>query len=230
MADQPAPPANASENWRRNERLAKVWDRGVKSKPVAMVYGVLVFGTDNRKLYAEMRAVGDLPSGASVLDVPSGGGVLLRHLDPSRGLRYTAADISPEMLRKVAVEASRGGFEGVAAEEADAGALPFADGSFDAVVTFNGLHCVPDPRAALREMVRVLRPGGELRGCLVVRGAGAVQDRFIDLWRRMHILDVVVPADEFAGWLRDAGLRLDSTRRSGAVLYFHASRPAAESG
>ena len=39
---------------------------------------------------------------------------------------------------------------------ADVGALPFADGEFDLVVTFTGLHCFPDPRRAVAELARVL--------------------------------------------------------------------------
>lgn len=227
MADHRAGMPTASENWRRNERLAAMWDRGVKSWPVTMAYGALVFHTDNRLMYAEMRGAGDLPAGASLLDVPSGGGVLLRHLPPGSGLRYTAADISPRMLQKTLEEAARHGFE-VDTREADVTSLPFPDRSFDAVATFNGLHCVPEPRRALGEMVRVLRPGGRLSGCVVVRGAGRISDRFIDLWCRMRILDVVVPASTIVDWLHEAGLTVERTRRSGAVLYFRATRPESD--
>ena len=43
--------------------------------------------------------------------------------------------------------------------EADVTALQFADASFDLCVTYNGLHCLPDPHAALGELTRVLKPG-----------------------------------------------------------------------
>jgi len=45
---------------------------------------------------------------------------------------------------------------------ADAERLPFPDGRFDTVVATFALCCVPDERAALAEMVRVLKPGGSL--------------------------------------------------------------------
>jgi ubiquinone/menaquinone biosynthesis C-methylase UbiE len=47
----------------------------------------------------------------------------------------------------------------------------FDDASFDLCVTYNGLHCLPDPRAALGELTRVLKPGGTLRGTSCVRVA-----------------------------------------------------------
>jgi len=60
--------------------------------------------------------------------------------------------------------------------EADVTALQFDDASFDLCVTYNGLHCLPDPRAALAELARVLRPGGTLRGTSCVKGRGARKD------------------------------------------------------
>ena len=45
---------------------------------------------------------------------------------------------------------------------ADATALPYADDSFDAVLIANALHVMPEPEKALREIDRVLRPGGIL--------------------------------------------------------------------
>ena len=42
----------------------------------------------------------------------------------------------------------------------DAGALPYADGALDIVLSLNGFHAFPDKEAAYREVFRVLRPGG----------------------------------------------------------------------
>jgi len=54
------------------------------------------------------------------------------------------------------------GHTGIRFEEGDAEALPFADGSFDAVVSNFGVHHVPEPIRALREAHRVLRSGGRV--------------------------------------------------------------------
>ena len=68
---------------------------------------------------------------------------IAEHLKRSE-VRYTSADIEP----------------GRAMIEADLTALPFAEQSFDLIVCSHVLEHVPDDRAAMREMYRVLRPGG----------------------------------------------------------------------
>ena len=95
----------------------------------------------------------------AVLDVCVGDGRNLPHYPA--GVSVTGVDWSPAM-----VEASRRMAErlGMPADirVADAERLPFPDGRFDTVVATFALCCVPDERAALAEMVRVLKPGGSL--------------------------------------------------------------------
>src|SRR4029079_10077237 len=87
--------------------------------------------------------------------------VALRGLRPGQGLTYLAADIAQAMLdRTMDAARSRGVDDQVQPRLADVGSLPLAKGSVDLVVTFTGLHCFPDPRGAVAEMARVLRPGG----------------------------------------------------------------------
>jgi len=102
-----------------------------------------------------------LPSGAAgrMLDVACGTGTLLQAVIAARaGGTRAGVDISPEML----AVARRRLPEGVALAVASADALPFADGSFDTVVSTNAFHFFRAPEAALGEMRRVLRPGGAL--------------------------------------------------------------------
>jgi ubiquinone/menaquinone biosynthesis C-methylase UbiE len=76
-------------------------------------------------------------------------------------VRLTGVDLSPEML---AVARSRAAAlrRTVDLREADAEALPFEDATFDTVVCTLAMCAVPDERAAIGEMHRVLRPGGRL--------------------------------------------------------------------
>jgi ubiquinone/menaquinone biosynthesis C-methylase UbiE len=77
------------------------------------------------------------------------------------GVRLTGVDLSPAMLALARDRAGATGRE-VALREADAQALPFPDASFDTVVCTLSLCAIPDHRAAIGEMHRVLRPGGRL--------------------------------------------------------------------
>jgi ubiquinone/menaquinone biosynthesis C-methylase UbiE len=99
--------------------------------------------------------------GERVLDVACGTGVVTRLAAERVGPSGTVvgADVSPAMLA-----AARRASEGMPIDwrEADAGALPFADASFDLVFCQQGLQFFPDRPAALREMRRVLAPGGRL--------------------------------------------------------------------
>jgi SAM-dependent methyltransferase len=103
---------------------------------------------------SEVACVVDLVRGADVLEVGCGTGLILSRLEGVAG-RLTGADLSPGML-------SRASARGHAVVRADATRLPFADGTFDAVVSFKVLAHVPAVRSALAEMARVLRPGGVL--------------------------------------------------------------------
>jgi SAM-dependent methyltransferase len=201
---------------------AAVYDFGVEREWLARPVGRLLWGTDVGLLYDTIASLGSLPAGTSVLDVPCGGGLALRGLAP--GLRYVAADISPSMLDRTRRQAAVRGLPDVAVLEADIERLPFADDEFDVCVTFNGLHCLPDPAAALRELARCLKPGGTLLGDTIVRRAGRRHDLVISAFRRVGLFGAGGTAAEVERWLTAAGLRVDRLTRSGAVVHFAATR------
>jgi ubiquinone/menaquinone biosynthesis C-methylase UbiE len=100
-------------------------------------------------------------AGMSVLDVGCGQGVDLARYAMA-GASVTGVDLTP---RHVELARAHMGSLGLKAEvvEGDAEALPFPDRSFDRVSSNGVLHHTPDMPAALREIRRVLRPGGETR-------------------------------------------------------------------
>ena len=112
--------------------------------------------------------------------------------------------------------------DGIEFVEADVTALQFDDASFDLCVTYNGLHCLPDPRAALAELTRVLRPGGTLRGTSCVTGRGPRQDALIAALRRAGVFGNAPRAGEIETWLRDFGFAIVTVEHSGAVEFFEA--------
>ena len=102
----------------------------------------------------------DVRRGDDVLEVGFGGGGLLAHLLAATDGRVIGADISEAMLRRAARRFR--GVERVELLAASAECLPLPDSSVDRACTVNSLYFWPDPAAAMRELARVLRPGGRL--------------------------------------------------------------------
>jgi SAM-dependent methyltransferase len=95
-------------------------------------------------------------AGTRVLDVGCGTGAV-SGLAAARGALPTGVDVAPGMLAE-----ARRRHPGLAFAEADAVALPFPDGCFDAAVGNFVLNHLPAPEAAVAEIARVLAPGGAL--------------------------------------------------------------------
>jgi SAM-dependent methyltransferase len=199
------------------------YDFGVEREWFARPAGLALWGTDTRMFYDSFRTIGELPDGSAVLDVPCGGGVALRGLRPSQSVRYVAADISTDMLGRARARAAALGRDDIEFVEADIERIPFDDNEFDLCVSFNGLHCLPDPAAAIREISRCIKPGGRLVGDSLVRGAGLRQDLAFSVLRRAGVFGAGGTVDELRGWLTDARLRVDRLERSGAVAHFTAT-------
>jgi SAM-dependent methyltransferase len=204
-------------------RLGGAYDFAVEHEWLARPAGLALWGTDTRLLYDSIRMVGELPDGSAVLDVPCGGGVALRGLRPGQNVRYVAADLSTEMLARARDRTAALGRHDIEFLEADIERMPLGDDEFDLCVSFNGLHCLPNPPAAVREIARCVKPGGRLVGDSVVRGAGFRQDLAIAFLRRAGVFGVGGTVEELRGWLTDAGLRIDRIQRSGALAHFTAT-------
>jgi ubiquinone/menaquinone biosynthesis C-methylase UbiE len=214
---------DVTERWRTERVTAAVYDAGVKHDRVAMVGAWAMWGADMRRMFADVARLADAPVGASVLDIPCGGGFAFRGLSPGQPVRYVAADISPHMLQLARREANRREVhDAIEFIEADVTALQFDEASFDLCVTYNGLHCLPDPRAALAELTRVLRLGGTLRGTSCVIGRGPRQDALIAVLRRAGVFGNAPHAGEIEAWLRELGFDAVTLEHSGAVEFFEA--------
>ena len=111
------------------------------------------------KLYEFMYSrIPQVIEGKEVLEIATGPGLLAKHVAYA-AKRMIATDYAEGMIR----EAKKGTCpENLTFEVADATALPYPDASFDVVLIANALHVMPEPEAALREIRRVLRPGGIL--------------------------------------------------------------------
>ena len=120
---------------------------------------VLSFGQDPRWRRFLVSKVTAIP-GSWVLDVATGTGLVAREL-VRKNLRVVGLDQSPAMLRRGVAGALEAGLDDrIRFVLGQAQALPFPDGSFDALTFTYLLRYVDDPGATLRELARVVRPGG----------------------------------------------------------------------
>ncbi|MDR1205824.1 MAG: class I SAM-dependent methyltransferase [Peptococcaceae bacterium] len=133
------------------------------------------------------RLLAYLPDGfaGELLDVPAGTGLFTcgKYLRMPQAC-VTCLDCSEGMLSAAKERFSAAGIRNAAFRQGDAGALPYADARFDAVLSMNGFHAFPDKDAAFAEFRRVLKPGGLFVGCFYIQGETRRTDWFI---RRVYI-------------------------------------------
>ncbi|MFL5951331.1 MAG: class I SAM-dependent methyltransferase [Gaiellaceae bacterium] len=120
---------------------------------------LLSFGQDPRWRRFLVSRV-DVAERATVLDVATGTGAVARELLDQKGCTVVGVDQSPEMLAEARPRLPAG----VTLIQASAEKLPFPDNAFDALTFTYLLRYVEDPAAVLRELARVVRPGGTIAG------------------------------------------------------------------
>jgi demethylmenaquinone methyltransferase/2-methoxy-6-polyprenyl-1,4-benzoquinol methylase len=150
------PLVNRAQLDKRGDEVAAMFD-GVAAR-YDLTNDVLSLGQDRLWRRAVVRAV-DARAGQAVLDLAAGTGTSSEPFEAA-GVHVVPADFSLGMLRVGKRRRPDLGFVA-----ADATRLPFADASFDAVTISFGLRNVVDVDTALREMLRVVRPGGRLVVC-----------------------------------------------------------------
>jgi ubiquinone/menaquinone biosynthesis C-methylase UbiE len=140
------------EQGRATELVREHYDKSASgyNRQIAFFERIL-FGDGRRWVCSQ--AEGD------VLEIAVGTGRNLQYYPD--GVRLTGIEISPEMLDIARREATKVG-RAADLRVGDAEALAFQDGSFDTVTCTLALCTIPDDRAAVQEMWRVLRPGGRL--------------------------------------------------------------------
>jgi len=113
---------------------------------------------------ARLRTILEPRPGERVLEVGPGTGYYTLDVAESLhpGGRLDILDVQQEMLDHTLRRAEERGITNITAARGDARALPYADASFDAAFLVTVLGEIPDQEMSLRELARVLRPGGRL--------------------------------------------------------------------
>lgn len=163
-------------------------------------------GADLQRLIELAQPRGD----ERVLDVATGGGHTALAFAP-HVREVIASDLTPRMLEAAAAFIRDQGAANVSFEQADAEALPFAEASFDIVVSRIAPHHFPQPQRFVQEAARVLRPGG----LFLLDDNMAPEDPELDAfmnrfeqWRDpSHVRAYTI--SEWSGWITAAGLRIE---------------------
>jgi len=142
-------------------------------------------------------AIAGVEQGQLAADIGAGSGFVTRGL-LARGLRVLAVDQSANMLQ--VLSESCGGNPSLEVRLGDSEHLPIEDGSVDHVFANMYLHHVEHPASAIREMVRILRPGGRL----VLSDLDTHEFTF--LATEHHDRWLGFSRDDITGWLERAGL------------------------
>jgi SAM-dependent methyltransferase len=167
-----------------------------------------------------------LGSGDVVLDLACGPGNFSREFARTVGPPglVVGVDASPTMLARGVADTERTGIGNLALVRADATALPFSTGSFDAACCFAALHLFGEPAAALDEMRRVLRPGGRIAIMTSVRRQLTVRP-LKPLIERTSGMRIFEP-DEITGALSERGFIGVHQRLAGMVQFVGGRLPS----
>lgn len=148
-----------------------------------------------------------IQAGQTVLDLGSGGGLdcfLAARLVGTTG-RVIGVDMTPEMLAKARSAADRIGLTNVEFRQGYLEELPVEDHSVDVVISNCVINLSPDKTSVLREVFRVLKPGGKISVSDIVT-SGAMPEAMkadIDAWSAC--VSGAIPAEEYVDGLRQTG-------------------------
>jgi len=131
-------------------------------------------------------SLGDLKEGEAVLDLGCGAGfdsLLAARYVGSQG-RVISVDMTPSMLEKAAAAAEARGLNNIEFRQGFAEEIPLDDGSVDVVISNGVINLTPDKEAVVRELWRVLKPGGRLQIADIIVHLEVPQDSKddINLW------------------------------------------------
>jgi len=145
-----------------------------------------------------------------VADIGTGTGILALEL-AREGLAVVAVDHSQRMLEAAREKIERSGVRGIELRLGEASALPLAEAEVDAALAHMVLHYLPSPAEAIREMARVVRPGG----AVVI--ADFVSHDLEWMREELGVAWLGFAREEVEAWFREAelgGLRLEEHARA----------------
>ncbi len=138
-------------------------------------------GVDDKVVAKDLLAMLPDDFDGKLLDVPVGTAVFTyRKYKRLNMAEITCLDYSEDMLSQSKKRFAENGIKNVKTMQGDVGNMPFADETFDAVLSMNGFHAFPDKEKAYEETCRVLKKGGVFLGCFYICGQSKRSDRLVN--------------------------------------------------
>ncbi len=163
-----------------------------------------------------------LPVDGPLLEHACGSGLHARLLETNWPGRVTALDIDADVLKRAEADPRNAGIRFI---QGDAQALPFDDTSLAGVNLFGGLFLFPDPKAAIAEVGRCLKPGAPFTGLTTRRKRGLAATALQTTAKRAFSMHFIEDHDLIA-WIEGAGLAVVEIEHRGWMALFAARKPS----
>jgi ubiquinone/menaquinone biosynthesis C-methylase UbiE len=122
-----------------------------------------LFPPGGKELYRQIALLTEMDPGDEVLVAACGPGLTLEYFVREYGVQGSGVDEDPELVQRAEALGRSGGLHSrMQAQHGSVGSLPYRDGVFDIVVGELGLTAATDPESAIRELIRVVKPGGRV--------------------------------------------------------------------
>jgi SAM-dependent methyltransferase len=217
MTQTPAHPQGESASTARATHEALVVQQFGAQASAYVASAVHAAGDDLRQM---VEIASRFPAGRA-LDLGCGGGHVGYGVAPVVG-EVVAYDLSEAMIAAVAREAAKRGIGNLSTQQGAAEALPFADGSFDVVLSRYSAHHWQDVRKGLREARRVMRVGGTAVFSDIIAPESPVADTFLQTFEMLrdpsHVRDY--SSAEWVSFAAEAGFAVTGVTRRRLPLDF----------
>ena len=160
--------------------------------------------------------------GAPILDMPVGTAYFTTAIARQHAGIVVGVDIADGMVRQADLAAREAGITNLLAVQADAHKLPFPDACFGAVLCTNGLQVIPGLSPTVKELVRVLRPGG----MVFVSFLSAPLTQFMSATRRSGLPALMRPREDVLEAFSEAGIHGMTMRRQRLATLLRGAKPA----
>lgn len=212
---------DSRERAKRRVRNLYSWAADRVYDPIVINGAFRVFGGSLNDLVREQgRAALATAEGGAILDMPVGTAYFATEVARSYDGLVVGVDIAEGMVREARRVAREAGAR-LELVQGDAHALPFATGSFTAILCSNGLQVIPGLEPSIAELARVLAPGGTLYVSVITLPLAVYPAR-----ARRRLPTMLRPGSDVASELGRAGLRAQITRTDRLATLIEARKPA----